>query len=158
MWRTITLFNPVVYLISGFRWSFYGKSDVNVLISLGLVLRHHGRLPGADLLDDPHRLAAEALILSYFARRTARILAAIRCVRHVRQETTSCPSPGLGQVFRVLGNELPRELAPGLVSTRNRSVILQSRAMQQPAVRIQHAGRNADVSTTSVSPSQRPIE
>ena len=37
-WRTISLFNPVVYLISGFRWSFYGKSDVNVLISLGLVL------------------------------------------------------------------------------------------------------------------------
>jgi ABC-2 type transport system permease protein len=38
VWRTITLFNPVVYLISGFRWSFYGKSDVNVLVSLGLVL------------------------------------------------------------------------------------------------------------------------
>jgi ABC-2 type transport system permease protein len=37
-WRAISLFNPVVYLISGFRWSFYGKSDVNVLISLGLVL------------------------------------------------------------------------------------------------------------------------
>src|SRR5688572_6733279 len=29
-WRTITLFNPVVYLISGFRWSFYGSSDVGV--------------------------------------------------------------------------------------------------------------------------------
>jgi ABC-2 type transport system permease protein len=38
VWRTISLFNPVVYLISGFRWSFYGKSDVNVLVSLGLVL------------------------------------------------------------------------------------------------------------------------
>jgi ABC-2 type transport system permease protein len=38
IWRAISLFNPVVYLISGFRWSFYGKSDVNVLISLGLVL------------------------------------------------------------------------------------------------------------------------
>jgi ABC-2 type transport system permease protein len=38
IWRTISLFNPVVYLISGFRWSFYGKSDVNVLVSLGLVL------------------------------------------------------------------------------------------------------------------------
>ena len=37
-WQKVTLFNPVVYLISGFRWSFYGKSDVNVLISLGLVL------------------------------------------------------------------------------------------------------------------------
>ncbi len=33
-WRTITLFNPVVYLISGFRWSFYGTADVGVGISL----------------------------------------------------------------------------------------------------------------------------
>ena len=38
LWRTITLFNPVVYLISGFRWSFYGQSDVNVVISLSLIL------------------------------------------------------------------------------------------------------------------------
>ena len=34
LWQTITLFNPVVYLISGFRWSFYGVADVNVGISL----------------------------------------------------------------------------------------------------------------------------
>jgi ABC-2 type transport system permease protein len=33
-WRTVTLFNPVVYLISGFRWSFYGTSDVAIEISL----------------------------------------------------------------------------------------------------------------------------
>ena len=33
-WRTLTLFNPVVYLISGFRWSFYGASDVSVAASL----------------------------------------------------------------------------------------------------------------------------
>jgi len=37
-WRTITLFNPVVYLISGFRWSFYGSSDVSVEISLAMTL------------------------------------------------------------------------------------------------------------------------
>jgi ABC-2 type transport system permease protein len=37
-WRTITLFNPVVYLINGFRWSFYGVSDVSVAISLGMTL------------------------------------------------------------------------------------------------------------------------
>ena len=35
-WRTITLFNPVVYLISGFRWSFYGIADVSVGISLAM--------------------------------------------------------------------------------------------------------------------------
>ena len=33
-WRTFSLFNPVVYLISGFRWSFYGTSDVGVVASL----------------------------------------------------------------------------------------------------------------------------
>ncbi|MFO1038311.1 MAG: ABC transporter permease [Geminicoccaceae bacterium] len=38
LWRTITLFNPVVYLISGFRWSFYGTADVAVGLSLGMTL------------------------------------------------------------------------------------------------------------------------
>jgi ABC-2 type transport system permease protein len=37
-WRTVTLFNPVVYLISGFRWSFYGQSDVGVGISLAMTV------------------------------------------------------------------------------------------------------------------------
>ncbi len=36
LWQTITLFNPVVYLISAFRWSFYGVSDVNVVVSVGM--------------------------------------------------------------------------------------------------------------------------
>ena len=38
IWQKITLFNPVVYLISGFRWSFYGLSDVNVGVSLAMTL------------------------------------------------------------------------------------------------------------------------
>jgi ABC-2 type transport system permease protein len=37
-WQTVSLFNPVVYLISGFRWSFYGISDVGVGVSLGMTL------------------------------------------------------------------------------------------------------------------------
>jgi ABC-2 type transport system permease protein len=37
-WRTVALFNPVVYLISGFRWSFFGTSDVSVEMSLGMTL------------------------------------------------------------------------------------------------------------------------
>lgn len=36
-WQTVTLFNPVVYLISGFRWSFYGIADVDVGLSLGAI-------------------------------------------------------------------------------------------------------------------------
>ncbi|MDH5648716.1 MAG: ABC transporter permease [Gammaproteobacteria bacterium] len=38
LWQKITLFNPVVYLISGFRWSFYGVADVSVATSLSMTL------------------------------------------------------------------------------------------------------------------------
>jgi len=38
VWQKITLFNPVVYLISGFRWSFFGTADVNVVASAGATL------------------------------------------------------------------------------------------------------------------------
>lgn len=37
-WQKVSLFNPVVYLISGFRWSFYGISDVSLPISMGVTL------------------------------------------------------------------------------------------------------------------------
>ncbi|PKQ07436.1 MAG: sugar ABC transporter permease [Alphaproteobacteria bacterium HGW-Alphaproteobacteria-12] len=37
-WQTVTLFNPVVYLVSGFRWSFYGTSDVGIELSLLAIL------------------------------------------------------------------------------------------------------------------------
>ena len=36
LWQKLSLFNPVVYLISGFRWSFYGTADVGVGISLAM--------------------------------------------------------------------------------------------------------------------------
>ena len=38
VWQKITLFNPVVYLISGFRWSFYGIADVSLALSVGMTL------------------------------------------------------------------------------------------------------------------------
>ena len=37
-WQTVTLFNPIVYLINGFRWSFYEVSDVNIGVSLAMTL------------------------------------------------------------------------------------------------------------------------
>ena len=37
-WQTVTLFNPVVYLVSGFRWAFFGFSDVGIGVSLGMTL------------------------------------------------------------------------------------------------------------------------
>ena len=38
LWQKVALFNPVVYLVSAFRWSFYGVSDVNVVVSFGMTL------------------------------------------------------------------------------------------------------------------------
>ena len=38
LWQKVTLFNPVVYLISGFRWSFYGVADVHIAVSTGMTL------------------------------------------------------------------------------------------------------------------------
>ena len=62
-WQTVTLFNPVVYLVSGFRWSFYGIADVSV----GDQPRHDARLPGAlprgRRLDLQDRLPAQGLSL-----------------------------------------------------------------------------------------------
>jgi len=36
-WQTVTMFNPVIYLISGFRWSFYGTADVSLTLSLAMI-------------------------------------------------------------------------------------------------------------------------
>ena len=36
-WQTVTLFNPLVYLISGFRWSFYESADVSIGISIAMI-------------------------------------------------------------------------------------------------------------------------
>ena len=41
-WQTVALFNPVVYLISGFRWSFYSQADVSLALSLGMTLAFLG--------------------------------------------------------------------------------------------------------------------
>jgi ABC-2 type transport system permease protein len=41
-WQAISFFNPIVYLISGFRWSFYEVADVNVNISLAMTLFFFG--------------------------------------------------------------------------------------------------------------------
>ena len=61
VWQTITHFNPVLYLVSGFRWSFFGVSDVPVgwsLLAITAVPRH---LPHGDRVDLPHRMAPQEL-------------------------------------------------------------------------------------------------
>ena len=60
-WRTITLFNPVVYLISGFRWSFYEIADVSVGVSVGMTLAFLGGLHDRGVVDFQDRLPAEEL-------------------------------------------------------------------------------------------------
>jgi ABC-2 type transport system permease protein len=46
-WRTFSLFNPVVYLISGFRWAFFGSSDVSIAVSVGMTLHFFAACVGA---------------------------------------------------------------------------------------------------------------
>ena len=73
-WQTVTLFNPVVYLISGFRWSFYEISDVNVMVSLGMTLVFLCACLGDHLVDLHHRLPAQGLaFLDLLSSRTARM-------------------------------------------------------------------------------------
>ncbi|MFN3494450.1 MAG: ABC transporter permease, partial [Hydrogenophaga sp.] len=38
LWQTVSLFNPVVYLISGLRWAFFGVADVHIAVSTGMTL------------------------------------------------------------------------------------------------------------------------
>ena len=60
-WQTVTLFNPVLYLVSGFRWSFYEVADVSVGISMMAILGFSGSLHGGDLVDLQDRVQTEAL-------------------------------------------------------------------------------------------------
>ena len=60
-WQDVSLFNPVVYLINGFRWSFYGVSDVHVGVSLGMTVLFMLVCVGDHCLDLPHRLPTESL-------------------------------------------------------------------------------------------------
>ena len=56
VWQTVSLFNPVVYLVSGFRWSFFGTADVSSGVSLGHDAGVPRRLPGDRGLDIPDGL------------------------------------------------------------------------------------------------------
>jgi ABC-2 type transport system permease protein len=59
-WQTVALFNPVVYLISGFRWSFYGMADVGLWISqaMTLAILAASQLVVAWILPTGYRLKA----------------------------------------------------------------------------------------------------
>ena len=67
LWQKITLFNPVVYLISGFRWSFFEIADVSPAHQPRHDAGVPGRLPCHGLVDFQDRLPAEELTLLTFA-------------------------------------------------------------------------------------------
>ncbi len=58
-WRTVALLNPVVYLISGFRWSFYEIADVNVAVSFGMTAGVSRHLHDHRVVDLQDRLSPE---------------------------------------------------------------------------------------------------
>ena len=60
-WRAFSLFNPVVYLISGFRWCFYGIADVNIAVSFGMTAGVFRRMHLHHRLDFQDRISAEKL-------------------------------------------------------------------------------------------------
>ena len=60
-WRTITMLNPVVYLISGFRWSFYEIADVSVGLSIGMTVGFLDDLHAHGVVDLQDRIPAEEL-------------------------------------------------------------------------------------------------
>ena len=64
VWQTVALFNPVVYLISGFRWSFYGISDIGVGVSLGMILVFLAACLAVDRVDLQDGVSAEELSCS----------------------------------------------------------------------------------------------
>ena len=90
-WRTITLFNPVVYLISGFRWTFFGTADVAVGISLAMTGGVPGRLPGDRLADLPHRLSPEDLSATALEHAATSALLRPQCATRSRSRSSRPP-------------------------------------------------------------------
>jgi hypothetical protein len=60
-WQTVSLFNPVVYLISAFRWSFFGTADVAIGVSLAAIAAVHRSVHHHHLVDFQNRLSLEKL-------------------------------------------------------------------------------------------------
>ena len=69
VWQTITLFNPVVYLVSGFRWSFFEIADVRPGISIAMTLLFLGLCLAHGLVDLQDRLQAQEIAVSHFRGR-----------------------------------------------------------------------------------------
>ena len=87
-WRTITLFNPLVYLISGFRWSFFDIADVNVAIEPGDDPAVSRGLPDDRLVDLQDRIPAQELAI---APAIHPVLAAIAsAIATVRRAMSAC--------------------------------------------------------------------
>ena len=82
-WKVVTLFNPIVYLVSGFRWSFYGLADVDVGVSLGMTALFLAVFLVIVALDLQNGISAEELMS---ARRSNR--------SYVRKIEPACETDG----------------------------------------------------------------
>lgn len=94
VWRTITLANPIVYLVSGFRWSFYGSSDVSVTIVGCCTDRFTGAFPPALLISRSKREVHSGSALSEAFRQGGERLPSDQRVFHRRARAVDClPRP-----------------------------------------------------------------
>ena len=107
-WQTVTLFNPLVYLISGFRWSFFEVADVSVERQP----RHDAAVPrpvpGDRVVDFPHGVQAEEL-----RKRGHAIVGATLVVALLRSRSSRGAAAGAHIVFRAAGRSAAR-LSTGL--------------------------------------------
>ena len=91
-WRTITLLNPVVYLISGFRWSFYEIADVSVALSVGMTRRFPHRLPRRRVVDLQDRIPVEELTIRTTGQRSDYLRRSFQGVAAAAREKVSAGS------------------------------------------------------------------
>ena len=96
-WRTVSLFNPVVYLVSGFRWSFFGTADVSIEVSLAMTV-FFLVLPCRHRLDIQDGIPAQELTAALFWRR-ARGAAILRSRLDLAKEAAHCRASARRGVF-----------------------------------------------------------
>ncbi len=77
-WRTFSLFNPVVYIISGFRWSFYGKSDVAIEMSIAMTLGFFVACLAGGRVDLQDGLSAQELAPTKTSESQGRVAITLR--------------------------------------------------------------------------------
>ena len=119
VWQTITLFNPIVYLVSGFRWSFYEIADVQRRHQPRHDARVHARLPRDDVVDADDGLAAQE------------VAGAHSPIKSCRSRLSRMNAQGL-HGFRGVGLRHGFEVPPVRASSACRCDVARSRQRNSP--------------------------